>query len=166
MRKLGYSPGNPVYEKAAKDFAGLFVDDPEDFRIQPCMSPVWDTSINIIALAESGIPAEHPALKKAATWLVVGTSVEPFTVPDGAAMTVHLVRRAADFDVIVTENIPLKEVAQMVELGRRRAARPPRDRGAGARGRRAVGLRRGAQMPRAVLRHRRIAERCAGRLIQ
>ena len=59
-----------IYEKAAKDFAGLFVDDPEDFRIQPCLSPVWDTSINIIALAESGIPAEHPALKKAATWLV------------------------------------------------------------------------------------------------
>src|SRR5688572_5077773 len=70
LRVLGYSPGNPIYEKAARDFAGLFVDDPEDFRIQPCMSPVWDTSINIIALAESGIPAEHPALKKAATWLV------------------------------------------------------------------------------------------------
>src|SRR5436190_14690645 len=70
LRALGYSTRNPIYEKAAKDFAGLFVDDPEDFRIQPCMSPVWDTSINIIALAESGVPAEHPALKKAATWLV------------------------------------------------------------------------------------------------
>ncbi len=70
LRVLGYSPRHPIYEKAAKDFAGLFVDDPEDFRIQPCMSPVWDTSINIIALAESGLPAEHPALKKAATWLV------------------------------------------------------------------------------------------------
>ena len=70
LRVLGYGPGNPIYEKAAKDFAGLFVDDPEDFRIQPCLSPVWDTSINIIALAESGVPAEHPALKKAATWLV------------------------------------------------------------------------------------------------
>ena len=70
LRVLGYSAGDPIYEKAMKDFAGLFVDDPEDFRIQPCMSPVWDTSINIIALAESGVPAEHPALKKAATWLV------------------------------------------------------------------------------------------------
>jgi squalene-hopene/tetraprenyl-beta-curcumene cyclase len=70
LRVLGYAPPNPIYEKAAKDFAGLFVDDPEDFRIQPCLSPVWDTSINIIALAESGVPAEHSALKKAATWLV------------------------------------------------------------------------------------------------
>src|SRR5213082_881435 len=70
LRALGYSTRNPVYEKAAKDFAGLFVDDPEDFRIQPCMSPVWDTSINVIALAESGVPADHPALTKAAAWLV------------------------------------------------------------------------------------------------
>ena len=37
LRALGYSKTNPIYEKAAKDFAGLFVDDPEDFRIQPCL---------------------------------------------------------------------------------------------------------------------------------
>jgi squalene-hopene/tetraprenyl-beta-curcumene cyclase len=69
LRALGYSPQHPIYEKAAKDFAGLFVDDPEDFRIQPCLSPVWDTAINVIALAESGLPAEHPALANAANWL-------------------------------------------------------------------------------------------------
>jgi squalene-hopene/tetraprenyl-beta-curcumene cyclase len=70
LRALGYSTQNPVYQKAAKDFAGLFVDDPEDFRIQPCLSPVWDTAINMISLAESGFPAEHPALQKAANWLI------------------------------------------------------------------------------------------------
>ena len=56
LRALGYSKDHPAYVKAAKDFEGLFVDDPEDFRIQPCLSPVWDTSINLIALAESGVP--------------------------------------------------------------------------------------------------------------
>jgi squalene-hopene/tetraprenyl-beta-curcumene cyclase len=70
LRTLGYSKTNPVYAKAEKDFAGLFVDDPEDFRIQPCLSPVWDTAITTISLAESGLPAEHPALQKAAEWLV------------------------------------------------------------------------------------------------
>ena len=70
LRSLGYSKSNPVYAKAEKDFAGLFVDDPEDFRIQPCLSPVWDTAINIIALAESGVAADHPALQKAADWLI------------------------------------------------------------------------------------------------
>jgi squalene-hopene/tetraprenyl-beta-curcumene cyclase len=70
LRALGYSTQNPVYQKAARDFAELFVDDPEDFRIQPCLSPVWDTAINMISLAESGLPAEHPALQKAANWLI------------------------------------------------------------------------------------------------
>src|SRR3954452_9760171 len=70
LRALGYSKTNPVYEKAAKDFAGLFVDDPEDFRIQPCLSPVWDTAINMIALAESGVPADDPTIRRAADWLI------------------------------------------------------------------------------------------------
>src|SRR5213076_2031201 len=61
LRALGYSKTNPVYAKAEKDFAGLFIDDPDDFRIQPCLSPVWDTAITIISLAESGVPPEHPA---------------------------------------------------------------------------------------------------------
>jgi squalene-hopene/tetraprenyl-beta-curcumene cyclase len=70
LRALGYTKNNPIYAKAAKDFAGLFVDDAEDFRIQPCLSPVWDTAINIIALAESGLSSDHPALRKAADWLI------------------------------------------------------------------------------------------------
>src|SRR5690242_20975997 len=37
LRVLGYSNDNRAYKKAADDFAGLFVDDPEDFRIQPCL---------------------------------------------------------------------------------------------------------------------------------
>ncbi len=70
LKALGYPPTHPAYEKALGDFRGLFVDDPEDFRIQPCLSPVWDTAINLIALAESGVPAEDPVLRKAAAWLV------------------------------------------------------------------------------------------------
>jgi squalene-hopene/tetraprenyl-beta-curcumene cyclase len=70
LRVLGYTKTNPLYAKAEKDFAGLFIDDPEDFRIQPCLSPVWDTAISIISLAESGVSPEHPALQKAADWLV------------------------------------------------------------------------------------------------
>ena len=69
LKTLGYGIDHPLYVKAKRDFEGLFVDDPGDFRIQPCLSPVWDTAINIIALAESGVPPEHPALQRAATWL-------------------------------------------------------------------------------------------------
>jgi len=70
LRVLGYSKDHPAYKKAAQDFAGLFVDGPEDFRIQPCLSPVWDTAITLIALAESGLPADDPSLRRAAKWLL------------------------------------------------------------------------------------------------
>src|SRR6267142_1620936 len=70
LRSLGYSKEHPAYKRAAQDFAGLFVDDPEDFRIQPCLSPIWDTAINLISLAESGLPADDPSLRRAAKWLL------------------------------------------------------------------------------------------------
>ncbi|MGA7276017.1 MAG: squalene--hopene cyclase [Candidatus Udaeobacter sp.] len=70
LRVLGYTKTNPLYAKAEKDFLGLFINEPGDFRIQPCLSPVWDTAISIISLAESGVSPEHPALQKAADWLI------------------------------------------------------------------------------------------------
>ena len=59
LKALGYTNDHPLYAKAKRDFEGLFVDDPQDFRIQPCLSPVWDTAIKLIALAESGVSPEH-----------------------------------------------------------------------------------------------------------
>jgi len=41
LRTLGYAEDHPLVQKADRDFAGLFVDEPDDFRIQPCLSPVW-----------------------------------------------------------------------------------------------------------------------------
>jgi len=69
LRVLGYPDDHPLVTKAARDFAGLFVEDDDGFRIQPCLSPVWDTAITTIALAESGLPPDHPALVCAADWL-------------------------------------------------------------------------------------------------
>lgn len=69
LETLGYSEEHPLLQKARADFAGLFVEDAEDFRIQPCLSPVWDTAIAAQAVAESGWPADAPALQRAAAWL-------------------------------------------------------------------------------------------------
>jgi squalene-hopene/tetraprenyl-beta-curcumene cyclase len=69
LKTLGYKNDHPLYAKARRDFEGLFVDDPRDFRIQPCLSPVWDTAINLIALRESGVPAESEPIQSAARWL-------------------------------------------------------------------------------------------------
>jgi squalene-hopene/tetraprenyl-beta-curcumene cyclase len=74
LKTLRYPTDHPVYVKAKRDFEGLFVDDPQDFRIQPCLSPVWDTAINVIALGESRNgqkePAVDAAVQRAAVWLI------------------------------------------------------------------------------------------------
>ncbi len=69
LQVLGYDEDHPLMKKAWRDFSGLFVDEPGKFRIQPCLSPVWDTAITTIALGESGLGKSHPALRKAASWL-------------------------------------------------------------------------------------------------
>jgi squalene-hopene/tetraprenyl-beta-curcumene cyclase len=69
FQALGYDESHPILAKALQDFQGLFVDDPQDFRIQPCLSPVWDTAINTIAMVESGFDRHHPAITRAVNWL-------------------------------------------------------------------------------------------------
>ena len=70
LKTLGYSADHPLLIKAKEDFAGLFVDDPQDFRIQPCLSPVWDSAINLIALIESGMSPADPRIRRATDWLL------------------------------------------------------------------------------------------------
>lgn len=69
LKTIGYRPDHPALRKAEADFAGLFVETPDDFRIQPCLSPVWDTAVNIIALIESGFDPGDPVVVRAARWL-------------------------------------------------------------------------------------------------
>jgi squalene-hopene/tetraprenyl-beta-curcumene cyclase len=75
LQTLGYSDDHPLLAKALRDFEGLFVDDPQDFRIQPCLSPVWDTAITSIALAATretlptNAGALDTSLTKAVKWL-------------------------------------------------------------------------------------------------
>ncbi len=70
LHVLGYPDDHPIAQKAWKDFSGLFVGDADgSFRIQPCLSPVWDTAITTIALGESGVEKSHPAMLRAARWL-------------------------------------------------------------------------------------------------
>ncbi|MGY4975211.1 squalene--hopene cyclase [Streptomyces nigrescens] len=38
--------------------------------IEACQSPVWDTCLATIALADAGLPADHPQLVKAAEWML------------------------------------------------------------------------------------------------
>src|SRR6202035_4158825 len=39
-------------------------------RLEACQSPVWDTVLTMIGLADAGLPADHPALVKAGEWVL------------------------------------------------------------------------------------------------
>jgi squalene-hopene/tetraprenyl-beta-curcumene cyclase len=72
LKTLGYGEDNPAMRKVRADFLGLEVHDAErdEFRMQPCLSPIWDSAITAFALVESGIPADHPQLQKAGEWIL------------------------------------------------------------------------------------------------
>ena len=70
LRSLGYPDDHPEVTRALEELRKLEIEDEETLRLEPCTSPVWDTAIAINALAETGIAPDHPAMIKAAEWLV------------------------------------------------------------------------------------------------
>jgi squalene-hopene/tetraprenyl-beta-curcumene cyclase len=82
---LGYRPDHPLLAKALKEIEALEVyqtisdgeTQVETLHLQPCFSPVWDTSLCLNALFESGLATTHPALVKAAKWLISKQTRKP-----------------------------------------------------------------------------------------
>jgi len=70
LRSLGYPETDPDVAGQLKELADLEIAEGDTLRLQPCVSPVWDTAITAIALHESGMPDDHPALRRAGEWLL------------------------------------------------------------------------------------------------
>ena len=70
LKAMGYTEDDPVFQREWRELKRLQHETENDVRIEPCFSPVWDTAIVAICLHESGISEDHPALKRAATWLM------------------------------------------------------------------------------------------------
>lgn len=72
MKCLGYPDTDPrlVEQLQVLERLELRHDEDRAVEIQPCRSPVWDTALSVIALAESGLERNHPALVRAAQWLI------------------------------------------------------------------------------------------------
>lgn len=70
LKSLGYTNESPEIQKCRRDLVTHMHLDNDEVRIEPCLSPVWDTAIVSICLRESGVPAEHPQLTRAASWMM------------------------------------------------------------------------------------------------
>ena len=74
LHLLGYGLDHPVIKRG---LAGLerftIIEDTPDGpvrRLEACQSPVWDTVLAVVALADAGLPPDHAALTTAAGWLL------------------------------------------------------------------------------------------------
>jgi squalene-hopene/tetraprenyl-beta-curcumene cyclase len=67
---LGHGPDDPLTAREIREFARFEIEEEDTIRLQPCVSPVWDTCIAMVALEEAGVPADHPALVKSAEWIL------------------------------------------------------------------------------------------------
>ncbi len=70
LRTLNYDVNDPIIQRGLTAVDNFAIETETSYRIQPCISPVWDTAWCLRALAESGIAADHPALVKAGKWLL------------------------------------------------------------------------------------------------
>ncbi|WP_169976003.1 squalene--hopene cyclase [Tautonia rosea] len=70
LRALGYADDHPLVRQAMQQLEDLMIEEHDSVRVQPCVSPTWDSAIAMIALADSGLPADDPRMLQAARWLL------------------------------------------------------------------------------------------------
>jgi squalene-hopene/tetraprenyl-beta-curcumene cyclase len=70
LHSLGYGDEHPLIRGQLKEIEALAVEGLDTLSYQPCLSPIWDTSLAANALVESGLPPSHPILQRAAQWMV------------------------------------------------------------------------------------------------
>jgi squalene-hopene/tetraprenyl-beta-curcumene cyclase len=70
LRCLGYADDSPEMRWALQQLTDLMIEEDEMVRLQPCFSPVWDTALTLIALADAGLPDDSAAVVKGVRWLL------------------------------------------------------------------------------------------------
>jgi squalene-hopene/tetraprenyl-beta-curcumene cyclase len=70
LRCLGVQDDDPEMVEARRVLDELIIEEDDTVRLQPCFSPVWDTALTLNALAEAGLRADDPAVRRAVEWLL------------------------------------------------------------------------------------------------
>jgi squalene-hopene/tetraprenyl-beta-curcumene cyclase len=70
FRVLNYNVADPCVQRGFEAIDRFSIEDEETYRVQACVSPVWDTGWALRSLVESGLKPDHQALVKGAEWLL------------------------------------------------------------------------------------------------
>jgi len=63
-------PDDPLTSREIRFLERYEIEERGTIRVQPCISPVWDTAIAMVSLEEAGLDPAHPALVTAGRWLL------------------------------------------------------------------------------------------------
>ena len=66
----GMDVTHPLMRRGLAGLDLFSLHDGGGWRLQACMSPVWDTAWVLLALRRAGLPREHPAITRAVDWLL------------------------------------------------------------------------------------------------
>ena len=70
LRALNYDVNDPIIQRGLAAIDNFAIEEEDSYRVQPCISPVWDTAWCLRALIESGVEPNHPDMMKAGEWLL------------------------------------------------------------------------------------------------
>jgi squalene-hopene/tetraprenyl-beta-curcumene cyclase len=70
LKCLGVSEEDAEFRWAIQQLDDLMIPEGDMLRLQPCVSPVWDTALTLIGLADAGIPSRAEAIRSAVDWLL------------------------------------------------------------------------------------------------
>jgi len=81
LHLCGYPLEHPVMRRGLEGLDHFMIEDRDDShgvgapagasrRLEACQSPIWDTALAMIALSDAGVAGDHPAMARAAEWLL------------------------------------------------------------------------------------------------
>src|SRR5213075_3444527 len=65
LAALGHGREDETFRRGIDGWDGFMIDEGDRLRPEACQSPVWDTGLAVLALRDSGLGPEHPALVRA-----------------------------------------------------------------------------------------------------
>lgn len=70
LKCLGYADDSAEMRYNFDQLNALTIEQQHTARLQPCLSPVWDTALTLRSLAVCGLTSDEPAAAKTVNWLL------------------------------------------------------------------------------------------------